>query len=120
MQQMICPMRSLLYFVGNSLLETPRFPNRQPESSDFERGVVFDDAFQLLYCFSAAERKPTQSTFYMYSVMTASVIYSAVYVSAGQVEKPLFISLLDCFIFTDSLSAFLPAVLILPLFITDK
>ena len=26
----------------------------------------------------------------MYSGMTASVIYSAVYVSAGQVEKPFF------------------------------
>ena len=36
--------------------------------------------------------------------MAAPVIHSAVYVSAGQVEKPLFISLIDCFIFTCSLS----------------
>ena len=35
--------------------------------------------------------------------MTSSVIYSAVYVSAEQVEKPLLVSLLDCFIFTGSL-----------------
>ena len=61
----------------------------------------------------------------MYSVMTASVIYRAVYVSAGQVEKPFFISLLDCFIFTGSLSELritcnLRTVLILLLFIADK
>ena len=46
-------------FLGYFLLQTPLFPNRQPESSAFYSAFVARAVFQLLYYCCGGERKPT-------------------------------------------------------------
>ena len=46
-------------FLGNSLLKTPLFPNRQPKSSAFYNVFVVRAVFRQLYCCYGGERKPT-------------------------------------------------------------
>ena len=45
-------------FLGNSLLLTPLFPNRQPKSSAFYGVFIVRAVSQLLYCCDGGERKP--------------------------------------------------------------